>query len=276
MEKKLELENMLVGHFIGSIPDDCEKPVSYVMCGDGMWEIRKNSLGTFRRKSSKTKIPGLPCIFEEGFELSIPKAPLSLLWQAVAFFREIYRIHQSEAALRLVYDRKTNRYSFDCPQQEVSMARCEFDRRKTLGQSVIVAEIHSHGQIAASFSGTDDKDEIADRFYGVVGKVLDFFPEVNFRLAIGGNHMPIGIEELFAVENDPMLKAQFPSKWLDQVKKKELVRIQQKGKKFLNETNEPGKNLSWDFVMDKELKDITDEEFNQWEKEFEEWKNSGR
>jgi PRTRC genetic system protein A len=221
MDKASGLEDMLVGHFVGRIPRGHGKPVSYVMCGNGLWEVRSNSLGVFRRHAAKMRIPGLQSRLEEGFELALPKIPLYLLWQAIAFFREVYGAHRSEAAVRVAYDRRRRRHLLDCPPQEVCAARCEFDRLRIPGDSVVVAEIHSHGRIGASFSGTDDRDELADRFYGVVGRVEDFFPEVNFRLSIGGSHLPVEIGELFDTGDDPMSNARFPADWLDRVRRAE-------------------------------------------------------
>lgn len=223
--KDLELEGMLVGHYIGQVPKGCGKPVVYVMQGNGLWEIRRNALGTFCRHATKARIPGLPRDLEEGFELSVPKIPLSLLWQAVAFFRKVYDLHKSEAIVRVAYDRKSKRYFLDCPPQQVNAAHCGFDRTKVPGNSIIVAEIHSHGRLAAGFSSTDDSDELADRFYGIVGQVQDFFPQTCFRVSIGGKRLSVELEELFDVEHDPMLKAKFPSGWLDQVKEHKPLRF---------------------------------------------------
>jgi hypothetical protein len=177
----------------------------------------------------------------EGFELTVPKIPLSLLWQAVAFFRQVYGLHQSEAAVRAVYNRKTKRYFLDCPPQEVSAARCNFDRHQSFSDGIVVAEIHSHGRLQAGFSGTDDKDELADRFYGIVGRVEDFFPQTCFRLAIGGNHLDVDICDLFDTAGDPMQGARFPTAWLDQVKKRETVRPPRfcGSRRFLDDLDDP-------------------------------------
>jgi len=219
----MDLKETLVGHFVGGLPHKNTKPVSYVMQGDGLWEVRGNPLGVFRKHLAKARIPGLPCDLQEGFDLSIPKIPLALLWKSVAFFRKVYELHHSEAIVRVVYDRDSERYLLDCPPQEVDAAHCGFDRTRMIGRNLVVAEIHSHGQIQACFSGTDDKDELADRFYGVVGQVLEFFPQTCFRVSIGGKRLPVEVEDLFDVENDPMLGAKFPPKWLDRVKKRPRI-----------------------------------------------------
>jgi len=269
MERNLELEGMLVGHLIGEVPRKSSKPVLYAMRGDGLWEIRTNSLGVFRRRAAKVRIPGLPCGLEEGFELSVPKIPVALLWQAIAFFRQVYELHQSESAVRAVYDRKRRRYFLDCPPQEVCAAHCHFDRKRTFEDAIVVAEIHSHGQMSAGFSGTDNKDELADRFYGIVGRVMDFFPETCFRLSIGGNHLAVAIGELFDTENDPLAKAKFPPGWLDQVKKQELPKLPSgwagRSRRFLDDPDDPENLLLFDLDEDPEDDDEDEEEMRREE-----------
>ena len=235
--KDLELEGMLVGHFVGSIPRGSDKPVSYIMQGNGLWEIRRNVLGTFRKHIAKARIPGLSCDLEEGFDLSVPKIPLPLLWQIVSFFRQVYKLHHSEAIVRVVYDRKEKRYFLDCPPQVVSAAHCNFDRTRMPVCGVVVAEIHSHGQLQAEFSGTDNRDELADRFYGIVGQVSDFFPQTNFRVSIGGRRLSVELQDLFDVERDSMFGAKFPLCWLDQVKERPPLRKFEIPKRFLEDRN---------------------------------------
>lgn len=218
MKKDLELEGMLVEHFVGGIPDGNRKPVSYVMQGDGLWEVRRNLIGTFRRHLSRARVPGLGCHLREGFNLSVPKIPLGILWQAAAFFRRVFELHRSESIVRAIYNRKAKRYFLDCPPQEVSSAHCAFDRPKVPEGCVVVAEIHSHGGLPAGFSDVDDGDEVADRFFGIVGRVADLFPQTCFRISVGGTRFSVGVADLFDTGCDPICSARFPAEWLDQVR----------------------------------------------------------
>ena len=63
-ESKLSLQKTLVGHYIENIPDKCKKKVSYVLQGDGLWQVRKNKIGTFAVHMYETIIPGLECNLE--------------------------------------------------------------------------------------------------------------------------------------------------------------------------------------------------------------------
>jgi PRTRC genetic system protein A len=240
----LELERMLVDHSIGKVPWGSVKPVSYVMQGNGLWEIRRNAIGVFCRHLAKARVPGLVADLLEGFDLAVPKIPLPLLWQAVAFFRKVYEDRRSESAVRAIFDRKAGEYFLDCPRQEVSPAHCGFDRALTPDNGVVVLELHSHGGFDAAFSPTDDKDELADRFYGIVGRVPDFLPQLCFRVSIGGKRLPVDVSDLFDLGSDPMLGARFPAEWLGQVSDHRPKPQPGSPRRFLDDPDDP-ENSRW-------------------------------
>ena len=212
-----EIEGMLVGHFVGRVSDRFEKPVAYVMSGDGLWEIRRNQLGVFRRRIAKARIPGLVENLTEGFDLTFPKPPVRLLWDAVGFFREVYTKYGTESLVRLVWDRSKDRHVLECPEQVVSRASVRFEKSALSDGKVVVAEIHSHGNMRAGFSATDDSDELADRFYGVVGKLGSFLPEIRFRLSMGGAKLDVCPSDLFDIGGDPMLGMKSQPLWMPKV-----------------------------------------------------------
>jgi PRTRC genetic system protein A len=64
------------------------------------------------------------------------------------------------------------------------------------GDADILADIHSHCQMSAYFSETDDRDEQGLRFYGVIGRIFTQ-PEIRLRVGIYGDHWPVPITALF-------------------------------------------------------------------------------
>lgn len=216
-QSTLEIEQSLVGHFIGEIPEDFDKPVAYVLQRDGLWERRTNPLGTFCRRLAEAHVPGLPVVLREGYELNVPRMPTSVLWEAIAFFREIYFSMRTESMVRVIYNRERGGYETECPKQIVAPAAVVFEKHPLPKHKLLVAEIHSHAGFGAGFSGTDDADELGDRFYGVVGKLREALPEVAFRLSIGGEKVRIPLGALFALEEDSVFSCSFPKSWLKQV-----------------------------------------------------------
>ncbi|GAH75566.1 unnamed protein product [marine sediment metagenome] len=60
----------------------------------------------------------------------------------------------------------------------------------------IVLEIHSHGQMAAGFSSTDNMDETGLKLYGVIGS-LDAVPVVKLRIGAYGYFKDLRWRDVF-------------------------------------------------------------------------------
>ena len=60
-----------------------------------------------------------------------------------------------------------------------------------------VLEFHSHGRMAAFFSGTDDRDEQGFRLYGVAGKLDRMEPELRLRVGVYGHFQEVPPEKVF-------------------------------------------------------------------------------
>ena len=62
--------------------------------------------------------------------------------------------------------------------------------------SNVMVDLHSHGNMGAFWSGTDNADEQGFRVYGVIGR-LDERPEIRLRLGVYGYWFPIPVSLLF-------------------------------------------------------------------------------
>lgn len=60
----------------------------------------------------------------------------------------------------------------------------------------ILCDLHSHGNMPAFFSQTDDADEQAAKLYAVIGK-LDTAPEIRLRVGVYGYWMALPITAVF-------------------------------------------------------------------------------
>lgn len=228
--KKIALQKLMVGHFIEKIPEDCKKKIVYVLQGDGVWERRINSLGVFDSKVASADIPGLDETMTEGWDLNIPKIPINLLGTTVSFFRRIYKNHSSEVFLQFYYDKEKDDYILHCPKQEVSGASVRYENDPEYDSKILVLEIHSHGSMGAFFSSIDDADEKSDRFYGVIGNITNFFPDVLFRLVVGGREYNVDVEDLFDMDDELYHSESFPSDWVNKIKKRKPKRNRIRGK----------------------------------------------
>ena len=88
MTIKLALQKAMVGHYIESIPESNTKKINYVMQGDGLWQVRKNRIGTFYMHTAEANIPGLESTISEGWELNVPRIPLDLWKKTLAYIRK--------------------------------------------------------------------------------------------------------------------------------------------------------------------------------------------
>lgn len=225
--KKLLLEKMMVAHCIEEVPEDCKKSVIYIMQGDGIYERRKNRLGTFTTRIAEVEIPGLKKDLEEDWELNVPKIPATYLGTTVAFFRNIYKKHSSEVFLQFFYDLEKEEYILHCPKQTVSGASVRYTNDENFEDDtkILVFEIHSHGNMGAFFSGTDDSDEKADRFYGVIGNITQHFPDMKIRLSVGGRTSDVDVDEIFDVDEEMYHLENYPKDWAERIKEEKVKKV---------------------------------------------------
>ena len=81
---------------------------------------------------------------------------------------------------------------------------------------LLVADVHSHNDMDAFFSYTDDKDEKETRLFGVIGNIREPLPNIQFRASSGNSSVEISLEDIFD------LKQEYPKAWLKQIKLKKF------------------------------------------------------
>ena len=169
------------------------KVINLVPARDGhVYEIRCLESGRFITRARN--IPELSEI-QEGFTSNLPLIPFELVQQVIGFFRSCMRDGaETEALVRVYWNRLEERFLLDIPHQKVSKARIfadiPIDPEKE-DSLIHYADIHSHNSMAAQFSGIDDADERANRLYLVMGRLNRYFPEVSARICNGGTFLPI-------------------------------------------------------------------------------------
>lgn len=198
------------------VPDDGSNV--YVISKEGLLCRITNDLGTFWR--SAKEIPSLPSANVAPAKLHFKKIPKKQLDMAATFFKDIYALLGTESMVRIYETSGGNRFA-DAPPQTVTSVKVEHkDNRK----EKIVLDIHSHGSMGAFFSGEDDDDENAFRFFGVAGKV-DTNLELLFRLKFDEVELKIKMSDIFeGIGNGYQFKrVAYPSSWLKKVQKREYV-----------------------------------------------------
>lgn len=218
-EKKIDVKGKLVGYAI-TLEEamGIDKPIVYFIGSDGVYELRKTPIGSFITKSNLVigKEP-----VQEGFLSNFPKIPYVFYIQILKFFKNVGKESDVECLVEVWYDKEKGEYFMNCPVQKVSGTSISYEREESMHKDnnlVCVLEIHSHNIMSAIFSPIDDKDEIATRFYGVVGRV-NTKPEYSFRMGVEGKYRKIPFESIFGnPENLEEIKnAEFPIEWKEKI-----------------------------------------------------------
>lgn len=220
------LREKYVRHFFG-MPSDEEliDGNNYVIATDGLYMIRKNKVGLFVTHLASTKYP-IPLIESirqpvEGFHMTIQnKIPYKFLLQTVAFFRKVYLEKKgAEAVVQIFYNQTTEKYFMHVDEQGVSKGGAQMDRDAQLeAEHVLVADIHSHNDMNAFFSGTDNRDEKEARIYGVMGRFNRPWPEISFR-AGDGQGAWLDLDEFGVFQTPDIGTVVVPDEWMAKVHK---------------------------------------------------------
>lgn len=147
----------------------------------------------------------------------VPKIPREDMMKIVAFFKEVYRLHQAEAVVFLYYAPSLNEWFVVAPPQQVNGGNAKWSTPGApLNGWFLVGSIHSHHTMSAFHSGTDDKDELDwEGIHITVGKITSPAAEYAASLVINKKRYEITIGDL--VEGEP--EFEFPGEWMEQVSK---------------------------------------------------------
>lgn len=185
-----------------------KKAIVYIATADGqLLQYQKTGVGEFVAKPKEYK--ALADV-NEGFCLGLPKVPTHFLFQIVSFFRKIMEVLQNdEAMVQLYFHKPTQTYEVICPEQTTNKVHVTFIRdeyREVSEDYLLVADIHSHNNMSAFFSGTDDASEQETRLFGVFGELDKVVPAYKFRMGLGGSFHEIDLFDLF---EKPTFKVSF-------------------------------------------------------------------
>ena len=165
-----------------------------------VYEMRQNELGRFITHSVGSNM--LSAV-EPGFTPSLPLIPFKHLLDIISLFRKIENEGGNEALVNIYWDKHDKTYIVDIPEQTASpisvdsRTNPEYDNDRFIHY----ADVHSHCNMGAFFSETDNRDERATRVYAVIGNVQSYFPEIKVRISNGGTYLEIEPNVVFEEYN---------------------------------------------------------------------------
>ena len=140
---------------------------AFVVARDGLYLRKRSLLGVSQTKVGR--IAHLPA-GSEFVDYALPRVPADQMARVVGFFRAVYRLQKTEAAVLLVW--RDGVFDLVVPPQKVTSVSVAFDVRDgdvPPGWRV-VGSMHSHGAYGAYASTTDEDDEAElDGLHVVVG-----------------------------------------------------------------------------------------------------------
>lgn len=163
------------------------------------------------------EVPGHQSEFKEDLHfLPSGKIPFILFKQIIAFFRKVIEVKKSkvEAHIHILWNPSIG-YYLSVPNQRVSGASVTYDFSHIGKDDIIVADFHSHQDMGAFYSGTDENDDKNKTYYtGVIGKISQPTPEYVLRFNYNDVKHNCDLNELFEITQE---EVEVPESWLERI-----------------------------------------------------------
>ena len=161
--------------------------------------MRKTPVGTFTAQADF--LPEFPSV-SPGFQMTVPKIPMSILLFIWDFFAGLSERYALEALVHILFDTKRNKYTVRVPKQKLTHVSVDSVMEEEYPDHMIhVMDIHSHNTMPAKFSPVDDEDEKPTRLYAVMGRLDKVLPEITVRASCGGKFVPVEPADVFDIKS---------------------------------------------------------------------------
>lgn len=186
----------------------------YLLTADGTFLCRNHPFFRSCVKTAKV-IQGMPVTCET-LHLNYPKINAEQMGMIVGWFAEVAKKH-CEAIILLCWNAVDKRLELVCPKQEASnWMDLKYDIPNLPPGWSVIGDIHSHVNLSAYTSWTDEKDEThRPGLHIVIGKIKDKPPEFHVEATVDGKRFTVkNHDSIFGYEgrsND------FPPEWMKQM-----------------------------------------------------------
>jgi PRTRC genetic system protein A len=184
-------------HHCPLLPVNDALAYQYVLAGNGVF-IRAET------RFFEAILPVAPCPvrglapLQSHFRLKVPRIPARLLATILTDGRRARRPDwgRPDNGLNEVL------YQFHHHDQTIQVKKPPQQTTATsvlatgMDDAAVICDLHSHGNMRAFFSRTDDDDEQATKAYVVIGK-LDTEPEIRLRVGVYGYWHPLPVTAVF-------------------------------------------------------------------------------
>jgi PRTRC genetic system protein A len=175
------------------------KLYDYLFAGNGIYlRARRPGLNVLI-KISDCEIRGLAPTEPFARMFTLPRVPATYLQKMLELSIEacVGKAAPVEALFHLIWNEEENRWRLDKPAQEANGGSVRpLDDAVGSSYHLATIELHSHHQMPAFFSGTDDADEQGFRVYAVIGEIFTQ-PKIRVRVGCFGHFQEIPAESVF-------------------------------------------------------------------------------
>lgn len=121
-------------------------------------------------------------------KIIIPKIPGSHVAKIISFFKEINETIKGEANVLIYYNKENKKFKMIVPKQKVTASSCDYTLEGlTVPNYNLIGTIHSHANMSAFHSSTDDKDEHHfDGLHITIGNISDLYPSITASIVVNG------------------------------------------------------------------------------------------
>jgi PRTRC genetic system protein A len=172
-----------------ALPQGCA--YGYYLAGNGAFKYGENRHLRALLPLAQFHVAGLPRLtpFVHLREGRLPSTVVH------AIFKDA-RAQARERPLEVMYHvrRTAERISVEIPEQDGGASTLRY---KGGDDPAIVLDMHSHCQMPAFFSSTDNRDEQGFRLYGVIGEIFTN-PTARFRIGLYGDFWALPLGALFS------------------------------------------------------------------------------
>ncbi len=164
----------------------------YILAGNGVFVRAETHFFHAQLPIAACVVRGLTPL-AASFRLKVGRIPGRLLARVLADARQARRVGGGLNEVLYQFHHQGQRVQVRKPQQQVGAISI---MAVGGGAPDILCDLHSHGNMPAYFSQTDDADEQGARLYAVIGR-LDSKPEIRLRVGVYGYWQALPVTAVF-------------------------------------------------------------------------------
>ena len=168
----------------------------YILAGNGVFVRAETRFFTALLAVTACTVRGLPPLRPQ-FKMLVPRILARLLDAVLADARRARRSDNRLNEVLYQFHHHGRDVQVKKPAQQTTPTSVATSMTTAVADTAsIICDLHSHGNMRAFFSLTDNADEQGARLYAVIGK-LDSEPEMRLRVGVYGYWQPLPLTAVF-------------------------------------------------------------------------------